>query len=222
MDDDDEDYDGNNSDTSVDDPCGFSKMQRLQDYKDGTAVPGIGHKSFFTPIRDTQNTPSSDILLPVPKDIGEQGIAKSSFDAKILLTKRNTEDKKSEEEIRKYEDGSLLVHQKHEFNAQNDTDGAAIDQGRSSTMKCTPEEDDDSKNKDLGAIRSSLTFMQAASAQSLNNNLFQETQSNSSINPTVSPHEYLARYYQIMQQHQQQAAAAAMNGATALSSRHHN
>ena len=140
-----------------------------------------------------------------------------------MRTNRNQQERKIhlEEENQKFEEVSKNIQHKHQSGILRDVEGSStIDRIQNTPNKGTIDDENDSRKRDLGALRSSLSFMQAASAQSLNNNLFQENHS-SPINSTVSPHEYLARYYQIMQQHQQQAAAA-INGSTALLTRHHN
>ena len=216
--DDEEDDDGNHSDNSMDDNCSFPNLQHFQEYKAGVAAPGIGHKSFFTPIRDASNAPSSDMRIHTANELNERETAKRIAENLDIETTSEPEHTKPENEIRKLEDDSN--QNKHQIGTEIDTKVPSRDEEPSTVTKCVA--DDPNMSKDLGALRSSLSFMQAASAQqSLNNNLFQESHSNLT-NSTVSPHEYLARYYQIMQQHQQHAAAAAMNGSTVLSTRHNN
>ena len=120
---------------------------------------------------------------------------------------------------------SKSTQHKHQIGTLKDLEGSSsIDGMPCSPTKASMDDENDSRKRDLGTLCSSLSFMQAASAQSLNNNLLQENPNSAAMSSTVSPHEYLARYYHIMQQHQQQAAAAAaaINGSTAMPTRHHN
>jgi hypothetical protein len=221
---DEDDEDGNNTDNSIDDQCGFSNLRTLREYEDVGDVPRVSNKSFFTPIRDTQIAPSGDSGTPVSKKAIEEDTNKQSLESANLENNRKQQERKNllEEENQQYEEVSKPFRHNHQLGVQRDVEGASstIDRIQNTPSKGTIDDEDESRKRDLGALRSSLSFMQAASAQSLNNNLFQENLS-SPINSTVSPHEYLARYYQIMQQHQQQAAAA-MNGSTVLPTRHHN
>ena len=109
---DDEDFDGNNSDNSIDDTCSFPKLPRLQNYKDGSAAPGIGHRSFFSPIRETQNTPSSDVDIPVEKSLNENKIIKNSSEETNIDTRTNKEDVHSGDEERSFEDETTQSHNK--------------------------------------------------------------------------------------------------------------
>ena len=218
---DEEDFDGNNSDNSIDDSCNFPKLPRLQNYKDGSAAPGIGHRSFFSPIRETQNTPSSEVDIPTEKSLIENNIIKNSPEETNIDTRTNKEDNHSGDEERSFEDETTQSHNR--LSERLNTQESCKDTSRALPMKCATGDDASSKDRDMDTLRSPFSFMQAASAQSFNNNLLHQESQTSSLNPTgIQPHEYLARYYQIMQQHQQQAAAAGMNGATPLSSRHHH
>ena len=219
---DDDDYEGNNSDDSIDDACSFPKLPRLQNYKDGTAAPGIGHRSFFSPIRETQNTPSSDIDEPNTKNIHESTIQKKSSESIVVSdTKDNKDDKNSSDEGRSFDDEPIHSESHKRISGKISTQELCKDSPSTVSTKHASEDEHASKDKEMNPLRSPFSIMQAASAQSFNNNLLLQESQNSSLNPTVSPHEYLARYYQMMQQHQQQSAAG-LNGSTLPSSRHHH
>ena len=219
---DDDDFDGNNSDDSIDDACSFPKLPRLQNYKDGSAAPGIGHRSFFSPIRETQNTPSSEVDSPNTKITNESNIQKKPSESIVLSdTTNNKDDKNSSDDGRGFDDERINSESHNRISNKKRIQELCKDSPTTVPIEHESEEEHATKDKEMNPLRSPFSIMQAASAQSFNNNLLLQESQNSSLNPTVSPHEYLARYYQMMQQHQQQAAAG-LNGATPLSSRHHH
>ena len=216
-----DDDDGNISESSIEEHENFGKLQSLKNYKEGVAAPGIGHKSFFTPIRDAQGVFSNDNRLTTTTDFNETNVNKHSTGSTDLETTSASEEIKSETGVRKLEKTSLSSQQIHSFSSERDIGLSSNSLMQDSPQKCGSEEGCDSNAKELGALRSSLSFMQAASAQSLNNNLHQENNHSSPLSSAVSPQEYLARYYQIMQQHHQQAAAAMNGSASPLTPKQH-
>ena len=220
---DDEDDDGNITDNSLEERYSRPNIRIAQDYGEEETLLDIRNKNYFTPINDRRVNPFSDASTTLSKEESEQDDTKHTLESDVPETTDQKKQKKAmlEEDNNDTEDISMDTHGQIQIIAQKETERYSDDdQIRNTPTKCTTDDRNVNGKSDIDTIRSSLPFMQAASGQSLNNNLFQEHHG-SPATSAVSPHEYLARYYQIMQQHQQQAAAA-MNIANALPSRQHH
>ena len=80
-----DDDDGNISESSIEEHENFGKLQSLKNYNEGVAAPGIGHKSFFTPIRDAQGAISNDNRLTSPTELNETNVNKYSLASKVFF-----------------------------------------------------------------------------------------------------------------------------------------
>ena len=220
---DDEDDDGNITDNSLEERYSRPNIRIAQDYGEEGTLLDIRNKSYFTPINDRRFNPFGDTSTALSKEETGQDDTKHALESDVPETTDQKKEKKAvlEQQTNDNEDISMDNRGEKQITAQKETERYSDDdQIQNTPTKCTTDDRNINGKGDLDTIRSSLPFMQAASGQSLNNNLFQENHG-SPTTSAVSPHEYLARYYQIMQQHQQQAAAA-MNMANALPSRQHH
>ena len=75
------------------------------------AAPGIGHKSFFTPIRDSQGAISNDNRVTSPTELSETNVNKYSLGSTDLETSSASEEIKSETGVRKLDKTSLSSQQ---------------------------------------------------------------------------------------------------------------
>ena len=100
--------------------------------------------------------------------MSETNVNKYSLGSTDLETSSASEEIKSETGVGKLEKTPSSSQKIHSFTSERDLGMSSNSLIQDSPQKCESEAGCDSNAKELGALRSSLSFMQAASAQSLN------------------------------------------------------